>query len=79
MNNNDIIVYTVAESAKILRISKSKAYELVKAGILPALKLGGLKIPKPALEKFFNDYIGYDLCDLSNVKKMDFENLQDED
>lgn len=75
----DDILYSVVDTAKLLKISKNKTYELVKAGLLPGIKLGGLKIRKSTIEKFLADYEGYDLTDLANIKKLDFENLKDED
>ena len=59
--DNNIIVYTVLEVSKILRVNKNKVYDLIEAGDLHAMRLGGLKIPKPALEEFLNKYLGYDL------------------
>lgn len=40
---------TVAEAAKLLRISKPHAYAQIRQGNLPSLKLGG-KIMVPSLE-----------------------------
>jgi excisionase family DNA binding protein len=43
---------SVPEAAKLLGISRNNAYELVKRGELPSIKLGKRKlIPKVALEK----------------------------
>ena len=35
-------LYTVTEVAEILKVGKNRVYDLIKAGLLPALKLGGL-------------------------------------
>lgn len=46
------MVYTVQEVAGLLNISKSYAYELIKNGTIPVLKLGKRRVvPK---EKFNN-------------------------
>jgi excisionase family DNA binding protein len=43
---------SVPEAAKLLGISRNNAYELVKRGELPSIKLGKRKlIPKIALER----------------------------
>lgn len=57
---NDIIL-TVKEVAEILHTNKGYVYELIKKGLLPALKLGSLKIRKEALLKFLKDNEGKDL------------------
>lgn len=45
-------VYTVDEAALLLRIGRSAAYEAVRRGQLPALRLGRkLRIPRKALEQ----------------------------
>lgn len=45
------LVLTVEEAAKALRISRGLAYELVRRGQLPALRLGRrIVIPRHALE-----------------------------
>lgn len=66
-------LYTVLEVAKILRIGKNRVYELIKMGLLPALNLGGLKVRKESLGKFLQEYEGFDLSDLENIKKLDTE------
>lgn len=67
---NDIVLYTVMEVSKILRIGKNRVYELIELNLLPALNLGGLKVRKESLEKFLADYEGYDLSDLMNIKRL---------
>jgi len=48
------LTYNVPEAAKVLGISRSLAYELVKRGEIPALRIGSKRvvIPKAALEKY---------------------------
>lgn len=57
---NDIIL-TVKEVAEILHTNKAYVYGLIKQGLLPALKLGSLKIRKEALLQFLKDNEGKNL------------------
>jgi excisionase family DNA binding protein len=66
--SNDIL-YTVKEVSIIIHTNKAYVYELIKAGLLPALKLGSFKVRKVALEKFLQENEGYDLTDPMNVDK----------
>ena len=46
------LVVTIAEAAKLLGISRSFAYELVKRGDLPVVRLGRRQlVPKEALSR----------------------------
>lgn len=54
-NRNSVSVYTVEEAAKLLRIGRSAAYEAVRRGEIPALRLGRrLRIPRKALEELLD-------------------------
>ncbi len=64
------ILFSVTEVGKMFGIGKSKVYELIKEGYLPALNLGGLKIKKTTLEEFLSKYEGYDFSDITHVVKM---------
>ena len=47
---------TVSETAKILGIGRTKAYELVRTNALPVVRLGkAIRIPKGALLQFIDD------------------------
>ena len=53
MNQEDTLVYSVTELVKLLGIGRSKAYELVRSGTIPSLRLGRrIVIPKLALSRF---------------------------
>ena len=53
MNQEDKLVYSVTEIAELLGIGRSKAYELVRSGTIPSLRLGRrIVIPKLALSRF---------------------------
>jgi len=68
---NEDIIYTVKEVAKLIKSNSDSVYELIRHGLLPALKLGNLKVRGVALEAFLEKYEGYDLSDLDNIVKMD--------
>lgn len=65
------ILYTVAETAKLLKTNPNYVYDLIKKGFLPALKLGSFKIRKTALLEFLKQYEGQDLTNLENVKELE--------
>lgn len=65
------ILYTVAETAKLLKTNPNYVYELIKLGFLPALKLGSFKIRKSTLISFLEKYEGQDLTDLRNIKELE--------
>jgi len=53
MQQEDKLVYSVIEMAALLGIGRSKAYELIRSGTIPSLKLGRrIVIPKLALSQF---------------------------
>ena len=60
-------LYTAKEVSKILKVNVHKVYDLIRAGMLPALKLGSIKIRKESLKEFLKKYEGMDLTDLDNV------------
>lgn len=64
------MLYTVAETAKILKTNTSYVYSLIKLGYLSAIKLGSYKIRSSTLEKFLQEYENKDLTDLTNVKEL---------
>lgn len=64
------MLYTVAETSKILKTNSSYVYNLIKLGFLPAIKLGSYKIRKSTLENFLQEYENKDLTDLENVKEL---------
>lgn len=72
-NENNFItevkmVYTVKDVSKILGINRNSVYNLINAGIIKTMKLGRQKITHNSLMEFLNNYDGYDLTDLSNIK-----------
>jgi len=68
--NLEEYLYTVEETAKILKVNTSTVYNLIKKKYLTALKLGRYKITKFELLRFLRDNNGKDLTDLNNVKEL---------
>lgn len=71
MDNNDTL-YSVKDAARIMHCSNTFVYDLIKKGLLPALKLKSLRIRKESLDEFLEKYNGYDLSDINNVKPLSF-------
>lgn len=61
------VLYTVAETAKLLKTNSNYVYELIKRGLLPALKLGSYKVRRTALINFLEKNEGKDLTNLDNI------------
>ena len=53
-----------------LGVSIHLVYDLINKGLLPALKLGSLKIRKETLDEFTKKYEGMDLSDLDHIKEL---------
>ena len=48
-------VYTVEEIAKLARISRTAAYELVKKGLFPVIRVGSsIRIPKKPFDAWLD-------------------------
>ena len=69
------VLYTVAETAKLLKTNPNYVYLLIKQGFLPALKLGSMKIRREAIDEFLKKYEGLDLTDLNNIKELERSNI----
>lgn len=54
-------LYTMAEAAKLLHISRGDIYKLYHAGFLRCLKLGSLKVRKEEIERFMKDAEGKEI------------------
>ena len=70
ISENERLIYTVSEVAKLLHSSPNYIYLLIEKGFLPAIKLGSIKVLKTSLEKFLIDNQGQDLSDIDNVKEL---------
>ncbi len=65
-----MIAYSVEETAKMIKTSKSVIYELIDRKMLIAVKIKSLKVPEYAIEEFFRKYEFMDLSNLDDIKKM---------
>ena len=73
----DEVLYTVKETAKLIKTNPSFVYELIKAGHLPVLKLGSMKIRRIAILEFLTKNEGFDLTNPYDVKKIELQNTAD--
>lgn len=64
------VLYTVPEAAGLMKTSKAYVYSLIKAGHIPVLKLGKMKILRSSLLQFLQAHEGYDLTDPNNIHPM---------
>ena len=62
------LLYNVKEVSKCLGVHL--VYALIRKGLLPALKLGSLKVRRASLESFISRYEGMDLSDLDNITEL---------
>lgn len=67
------VLYTVKETSKLLKTNINYVYELIRKGMLPALKLGSFKIRRSAILEFLEKYEGQDLTDLNNIIELRLE------
>lgn len=71
MSEKDVL-YTVAETAKLIKTNPAYVYELIHAGLIPAIKLGSTKIRRSSLLEFLEKYEGMDLTNPKEIKKLEF-------
>lgn len=64
------ILYTVEETAKILKTDKNYVYKLIHAGLLPVIKLKSYKVTARAIREFVYGYEGYDVSNPQIVKEI---------
>ena len=64
---NEKLLYTVKEVSEIIHTNPTYVYQLIKIGVLPALKLGSYKIRHESLVNFLKQYEGKDLTDPNNI------------
>lgn len=64
------MLYTVKETAAILKTNVEYVHKLRKAGLLPFLKLGCYKVREESLEEFLKKYEGMDLTDPFEIKEL---------
>lgn len=66
----DKVLYTVKEVSQLIHTNQAYVYSLIKAGLLPVLKLGSYKIRKEALIRFREDNEGKDLTDPNKISEL---------
>jgi excisionase family DNA binding protein len=55
MSNNERMVLRPAEAAEALGVSRSKVYELIAAGAIPSVRVGGcIRVPLAALREWID-------------------------
>ena len=64
------VVYTVKEVSILLHTNPAYIYRIIDLGLLPALKLGSIRVRKDALDNFLRQYEGFDLSDPCDVKAL---------
>ena len=64
----DPVVYSVREVSQMLHTGPALVYQFINVGLLPALKLGSIRVRKDALDEFLRRYEGYDLSDPLDIK-----------
>lgn len=60
------VVYSVKEISQLLHTNAALIYRFIELGLLPAIKLGSLRVRKQALDQFLVDYEGF----LSNPEEI---------
>ena len=68
--SNEKLLYTVKEVSELLHTNQAYVYSLIKAGLLPVLKLGSYKVRKNTLDDFLQKFEGLDLTDPKNPKSI---------
>ena len=64
------LLYNVRETAAVLGVNVHLVYELINRKLLPALRLGSLKVRKSTLIDFVERYERMDLSDLDNCNRI---------
>ena len=67
---SDNPVYTVKEVSRMLHTNPALIYRLINLGLLPALKLGSIRVRKEALDAFLPRSEGCDLSDLDHIRPL---------
>lgn len=62
--------YTVVETAKVLGITKDRAYKLIHSGVLKGFKCGRTLVSIYAINEFLLTYAGCDLTNPTNITQL---------
>ncbi|WP_252247815.1 helix-turn-helix domain-containing protein [Clostridium sp. ZS6] len=71
------VLYTVSETAELLKINRNSVYDLLKHNVIKGLKLGSLKITRNELLNFLEENNGKDLSNLKEIKELNFDKGED--
>lgn len=66
------VLYTVSEVSKLIKSNTDYVYQLIRAGLLPVLKLGNYKVRRTALLDFLAKYEGKDLTNPLDIKELEY-------
>lgn len=66
------VLYTVSEVSKLIKSNTDYVYKLIRAGLLPVLKLGGYKVRRKALYDFLEKYEGKDVTNPLEIRELEF-------
>ncbi|MCT4686603.1 helix-turn-helix domain-containing protein [Vallitalea sp.] len=69
------ILYTVKEVSQLIHTNPAYVYELIKAGLIPVLKLGSYKVRRTSLIEFLEKYEGFDLTNPQELKKLELNQV----
>lgn len=64
------MLFTVKEVSQILKCNPDYVHRLRKNGLLRFIKLGQYKVRKAELERFLEEYEGFDLTDPDRIVKL---------
>ena len=64
------VVYSVKEISQLLHTNAALIYRFIELGLLPAIKLGSLRVRKQALDRFLVDYEGLDLSNPEEIRRI---------
>lgn len=64
------VLYTVLEVSKLIKCNTNYVYSLINNGLLPALKLGSMKVRRSTLLEFLEKYEGKDLTNPNNIVEL---------
>lgn len=67
------VLYTVSETAKLLKINRNSVYDLLRNNIIRGIKIGSLKITRKELLEFLENNNGKDLTNLDDIKDLNFD------
>ncbi|MCG0278495.1 MAG: helix-turn-helix domain-containing protein [Thermanaeromonas sp.] len=57
--DNQSLMLTIPEVAKMLKIGKVKAYELARQGVIPSIRLGrAVRVPRQAFLNWLQQKVG---------------------